>query len=282
MLSAVEHIGVRSGKERGWGPEMAGELAMSLERFSLEGKVALVTGASRGMGQVTALAFASAGADVALASRNADDLALVAREVKATGRRTLVIPAHVGRMDQLQGIVDKVVGEFGTIDILVNNAGMGFVGPAIDVEEKAWDAHMNLNLKGLFFLSQAAARVMRAKGGGKIINVSSVDAFTPEVGLGAYSISKAAVVMVTKVLGIEWAEYNIRVNAVAPGAIRTRTLESKFAAVPGSEERAAKNVPLGIGQPEDIVGVMIYLASDASRYVTGQTFVIDGGVTLRR
>ncbi|MBI2955404.1 MAG: glucose 1-dehydrogenase [Chloroflexi bacterium] len=253
---------------------------MDLSRFSLQGKVALITGGSRGIGEATALAFAQAGADVAVTARKVPELEAAADKIKNLGRKSLAIPANVRYMNELQDIVDAVVEEFGTIDILVNNAGMGLKMPAIEVDEKAWDAVIDLNLKSVFFLSQAAARVMRVHGGGKIINVASADAFKPDYHLASYSISKAAVVMLTKSLAIEWAEYNIRVNAVAPGAIRTRILESKFAAVPGAEEEAMRR-PLGIGEPDDIAGIMVYLASDASRYATGQTFIVDGGELLR-
>ena len=253
---------------------------MDLSRFSLQGKVALITGGSRGIGEAAALAFAQAGADVAIAARKLPEIEAAADKIRNLGRRALGIPANVGRMNELQGVVDAAVKEFGTIDILVNNAGMGLNMPAIDVDERAWDAVMNLNLKGVFFLSQAVARVMRTHGGGKIINTASADAFKPDYHLASYSISKAAVVMLTKTLAIEWAEYNIRVNAVAPGAIRTRILESKFAAIPGSEEEASRR-PLGIGEPDDIAGIMVYLASDASRYATGQTFIVDGGELLK-
>ncbi len=256
---------------------------MDLSRFSLEGKVALVTGGSRGIGRATALAFAQAGANVAVTSRKLPDLEQVAAEIRGLGRRSLAVAAHVGRMDQLQGIIDSVVKEFGTLDILVNNAGVSpLMTPAIDLEERAWDVIMNLNLKGLFFLSQAAARVMKAHGGGSIINVSSADAYKPEFHVGAYSISKAAIVMVSKVFALELAPWKIRVNTVAPGAIRTRTLEAKFAEVPGMEEQVSKNRPLGrIGEPDDVAGIMLYLASDASSYATGQTFVVDGGELLK-
>jgi len=162
---------------------------IELSQFSLEGKAALITGGSRGMGEATAIAFARAGADVAVTSRNLSDLEKVADKVKALGRRSLAVATHVGRIEQLSGLVEKVVAEFGKVDILVNNAGTNFYMPAIDMTEKGWDAVMNLNLKGLFFLSQAAARVMRKHGGGKIINVASVSGFKPQVPTGHYSIS---------------------------------------------------------------------------------------------
>jgi len=261
-----------------------GEHNMNLSRFSLEGKVALVTGGSRGMGKATALGFAEDGADVVVTSRKLPDLELVAEEIRSLGRRSLAVACHVGRMEQIKNLVETVVGEFGTIDILVNNAGTSPVmANSMDLEERAWDSIMNLNLKGLFFLSQAVGKVMKQHGGGKIINNSSVDAYKPEYLLGAYSITKAAVVMVTKVMAREWAEHNIRVNCIAPGAIETRLYDSHWHNV--SEEQmkkekaeVAKRIPVGhIGQPDEIVGAMIYLASDASSYTTGETILLDGG-----
>lgn len=259
---------------------------MELSQFSLEGQVALITGGSRGMGEATALAFARTGADVAVTSRKLPDLERVATEVRNLGRKALAVETHLGRMDQFQPLVDRVVAEFGKIDILVNNAGTNFFMPAIDMTEPGWDVVMNLDLKGLFFLSQAAARVMREHGGGRIINVSSVSGYKVQVPTGHYSIAKAGVIMATKVMALEWAEYNIRVNCIAPGAIDTRLYNAIFALLPEDEAKAqkeasAKRIPLGrIGQPKEIADAMIYLASEASSYVTGQTIAIDGGSLL--
>jgi len=259
---------------------------MDLSQFSLEGKVALVTGGSRGIGEAAAVRFARAGANVAVTSRKLPDLERVAEAVKAEGRKALAIATHIGRLDQLQPLVDRVVAELGTIDILVNNAGTNFFSPAIDMDEKAWDSVMNLDLKGLFFLSQAAARVMRERGGGKIVNVSSVSAYKPQVPTGHYSIAKAGVMMATQVMAREWAEYNIRVNCIAPGAIETRLYDSIFSVLPEEQAieqkaRSAKRIPAGrVGEPREIADAMIFLASDASSYVTGQTFAVDGGSLL--
>ena len=256
-------------------------------RFSLEGKVALVTGSSRGIGKATALGFAEAGADVVVASRKLPDLEIVAQEIRNMGRKSLPVECHVGRMDQIRSLVERVVAEFGRIDILVNNAGTNPVmAPAMVVEERAWDVVMNLNLKGLFFLSQGVARVMKEHGGGKIINVASVAAYVPEYNIGIYSISKAGVITATKVMAREWAEHNIRVNCVAPGSIETQFYDSHWFNVSKEEmkkEKAevAKKIPAGhIGQTNDIANTMIYLASDASNYITGETVTVDGGMML--
>ena len=259
---------------------------MNLSQFSLEGKVALVTGGSRGIGEATAIALAKAGADVAVTSRKLPDLERVADEVRKLGRRSLAREAHIGRVDQLQPLVDAVVAELGRIDVLVNNAGTNFFAPAIDMEERAWDSVFNLDLKGLFFLSQAAARVMRDHGGGRIINVSSVSGYRVQVPTAHYSIAKAGVIMATKAMAVEWAEYDIRVNCIAPGAIDTRLYDAIFSLLPDEEATtrkaaAASRIPMGrIGQPSEIADAILYLASDASSYVTGQTFAVDGGALL--
>jgi NAD(P)-dependent dehydrogenase (short-subunit alcohol dehydrogenase family) len=186
----------------------------------------------------------------------------------------------VGKLDEINNLVSKVKEEFGKIDILVNNAATNpTMAPAIDVDERAWDSIMNLNLKGLFFLSQAVARVMREQGGGKIINVASVAGITPDV-LPIYSVSKAGVIMATKVMAQQWAQYNIRVNAIAPGLTKTRFSEAIW-----SNQDILQGAMLGtplrrVAEPEEMAGAVIFLASDASSYVTGQVLPIDGGATI--
>jgi len=252
---------------------------MSIVNFSLEGKVALVTGGSRGIGQASALAFAEAGADVVVSSRNLPDLEKVAEEIRARGRKGLAITSHIAKLEESKSLVEKVKAEFGRIDILMNNAGTNpYYGPIIDAEEWAWDVTMNVNLKGLFLLSQLVAKIMREQGGGSIINTASVGGFRPGQGQGIYSVTKAALIMLTKVMAKEWGQYNIRVNAIAPGVVKTRLSEAlwKKSAV---SEAAAKRTAVGrLGEPEDIAGAVLYLASDASSYVTGETITIDGGM----
>jgi NAD(P)-dependent dehydrogenase (short-subunit alcohol dehydrogenase family) len=255
---------------------------MYMDRYRLDGKVALVTGGSRGIGRATALGFAEAGADVAVASRKLPDLEKVAAEIRKMGRKSLPVAAHVGRMDDISSLVAEVTNQFGRIDILVNNAGTSpALASSLEVDERLWDSIMNLNLKGLFFLSQAVANVMKEQGGGKIINVASMDGFKPEANIGTYAVSKAAVIMVSRVMALELAQYNIRVNTLAPGNVHTRLGDSRFVAMPEYEEEMIKRTPLGrIGEPDDMVGAMIYLASDASSFVTGECIVVAGGIVL--
>jgi len=250
--------------------------------YSLRNKVAVVTGGSRGIGKATALGLAEAGANVVVVSRDLDSLEAVAQEIKSIGREAMAISAHVGKTEQLAGVVAQITREMGRIDILVNNAG---TNPAmcsmLELEERLWDSVMNLNLKGLVFLSQAVARVMKEGGGGSIINVTSADGIRHETDGGPYAISKAGVIMATRVMAQEWARSGIRVNAVAPGHIHTRLGDSVFSVRPEYEEQLLARVPLGrIGEPRELVGTMVYLASDASSYTTGATFVVDGGWLL--
>jgi dehydrogenase/reductase SDR family protein 4 len=204
----------------------------------------------------------------------------VAAKIRKTGAKCLVVPTHIGRLDEINNLVSKVVSEYGKIDILVNNAATNpSVAAAIDADERAWDAVMNLNLKGLFFLSQAVARIMKEKGGGKIINIASIAGITPDI-LPIYSISKAGVLMATKVMAQQWGQYNIRANAVAPGLTKTRFSEFLWSNHEVADVAIEKNPIPRIADPEDMVGAVVYLASDASRHVTGQTIAVDGGSTI--
>ncbi len=257
---------------------------LELSRFSLEGQVAIVTGASRGIGEAGAIALAGAGADVAVASRTVDELERVAGEIRKLGRKALVVKTDIGQMDQIQPLVDKVMAEFGKIDILVNNAGLNFVMPAMEMTQEGWDRLMNTNLKGGFFLSQAAGRIMKEHGGGKIINVASIAGLIVQMNTPHYSIAKAGVIMATKCMAKEWGPYNIRVNCIAPGATETKLLNDVlFGHLSEEETRQRKEgmsgfSPLGrIAHPREIADAMVYLASEASSFMTGQTMVIDGG-----
>ncbi|MDD5038142.1 MAG: glucose 1-dehydrogenase [Dehalococcoidales bacterium] len=250
---------------------------MDFTKISLKGKVALVTGGSRGIGQACALAFAAAGADVVVASRKLPDLEEVAKQLKAKGVKSMAIAAHVAKPDDIKNLVTKVKAEFGRIDILVNNAGTNpYPGTLMDAEEWAWDTTMNVNLKGPFLLSQMVAKIMKEQGGGNIINVSSSGGLRAGA-LGIYATSKAALIMISQCMAREWGQFNIRVNTIAPGVIETRLSEMLWKD-PKVGEAAAKRTALGrIGQPDDVAGVVLWLASDLSQYVTGETIIIDGG-----
>jgi NAD(P)-dependent dehydrogenase (short-subunit alcohol dehydrogenase family) len=249
-----------------------------LDRFRLEGKIALVTGGSRGIGRSIALGLAEAGADVVIASRKLPDLEIVAQEITQMRRKALPVAANVRHLPEIDNLVKQAVDEFGRIDILVNNAGTNVVYDSVfNIDEKAWDIIMGLNLKGYFFLSQAVGRIMRDKGGGSIINTASEAGIRPGAGMGVYSISKAGVIMLTKVLAQEWGQYNVRANAIAPGVIRTR-LSTALQTNPIIRGSTEDSTALGrIAEPEEIVGAALFLASDASSYMTGQTLVLDGG-----
>jgi len=248
--------------------------------ISLKGKVAIITGASRGIGKAIAIEMAKSGADVVLASRKIADLEKVADEIKATGRKAVPVAAHIGRMEDINALVTRAKEEFNKIDILVNDAATNpTMDSAIDASDRAWDSIMNLNLKGLFFLSQAVARVMREHGGGVIINVSSVAGVTPDI-LPIYSISKAGVNMATKVMAQQWAPFGIRANTLSPGQIKTGFSEALWGN-PDIYKVIMDRTPLKrIGVPEEIAQAAVFLASDKASFITGQNLLVDGGVSI--
>ncbi len=250
---------------------------MNLSRFSVEGKVALITGGSRGIGKASALALADAGAHVVVSSRKIADLEPVAEAIKAKGVKGLAIAAHNARMEDSRALLEQVMKEFGRIDILMNNAGTNpYYGPLMEQDEKTYDITMNVNLKGLFFLSQLAARVMKDQGGGCIINTSSIGGLRAG-DLGVYCVTKSAVIMLTQVMAKEWGQYNIRVNAIAPGIIKTRLSEALWKD-PAVNDKAVASIPLmRLGEPDEIAGAVVFLSSNAGSYITGETLVIDGG-----
>ena len=246
--------------------------------FRLDNRVALVTGASRGIGRAVALGLAKAGAHVALAARRLPDLEDVAGEVTALGRRALPVSAHTGRREEIDRLFDTVGSELGRLDILINNAATNpTFGPLVEMDETAWDKVMALNVKGYLLTAQRAARLMRAQGRGSIVNVSSTGGLRASPGIGAYSVSKAAVIMLTRVLARELASAGIRVNAVAPALVETRFSEALWKD-PQILSRYLEATPMNrTAQPEEMAGAVVYLCSDAASYVTGQTLVLDGG-----
>jgi len=249
--------------------------------LSLEGKITLVTGAKRGLGKGIALAFAEAGADVAVCDNVIEDgeLVGVAEEVKKFSR-SLAIQADVTNKSDADNLVKKVVDEFGRIHILVNAAGVLGSGPVIENSEQAWDSVLDTNLKGTFLCSQAVSKIMIDQRMGNVINMASVAGFR---GGTTYSISKAGVVMLTRAVARNLAPYNIRVNAIAPYVTRTekeaaRTMSESFWSDSDAIARAETMVPMGrLGEVADIAGAALFLASEAANFVTGHTLVVDGG-----
>ena len=250
--------------------------------FALTGQTALVTGAARGLGRAIALALADAGADVALGLRRdgtADDLI---EEIEGMGRRAMGVQMDMTRIKEIAPAVDAVVERFGRLDILVNNAGLGPPNPALDVTEADFDLTMAVNVKGTFFASQAAGRVMVAQGGGRIVNLSSQAGFVALPSESIYCASKAAVAHLTKCLAVEWGESGVTVNAVAPTFIRTDGTE-KWLSDPAFEAQVRERIAAlhRIGEPMDVAGAVVFLASPAANMITGVTLLIDGGWTAR-
>jgi len=251
-------------------------------QFDLSGKVALVTGAARGLGRAIALALAHAGADVTLGLRDVNSGNGLARDIEATGRRTLPLQMDVTHLEQIFRAVDDAVAHFGRLDILVNNAGGGFNNLAEDVPEEEFDQTLALNLKGTFFASQAAGRVMIKQKGGCIVNMSSQAGFVALPTESVYCSSKAAIAHLTKCLAIEWGKHNIRVNAVAPTFIRTPGTEEALADPAFRADTIERIAALHrIGEPSEVAGAVVFLASPAASLITGHTIVIDGGWTAR-
>jgi NAD(P)-dependent dehydrogenase (short-subunit alcohol dehydrogenase family) len=254
---------------------------MYKEKFDLSGRVAIVTGGSRGIGEAIAMALAEFGARVVLTSRKIEGLNAVKEKIEAAGGEALCIPAHVGKIESLQGVVDGAVEAYGTIDILVNNAATNPVfGSVTGCDQAAWDKIMDVNLKGVFFLTKAVGEVMLRNKKGSIINLSTEAAIRPTPGLGAYSISKAAIDSLTRVFAQEWGSSGIRVNGIAPGLVQTHFSQALWA----NEEVqkiATSRIALGrLAQPEEMACLAVFLASDASSFVTGTTILADGGGTL--
>ncbi len=253
---------------------------MGVAGFSLEGKVAIVTGGRRGIGRAIALAFAEAGADIVVCDRVVEDgeLEAVAEEIRRLGRRSLTIQADITRKGDMDNLVQRVVAEFSAVDILVNNAAMNIMTPLLELREDGWDRIINTDLKGYYLCSQAVARRMVEQKRGNIINMASTAAMKATPEMGAYCIAKAGVVMLTRVLALELAKYNIRVNAIAPSMVKTKFSQPLWSD-PKTLKQIEAEIPLGrLAETGDIIGSALFLASDASSYITGHTIIVDGGL----
>ena len=249
-----------------------------LNAFRLDGKVALVTGASRGIGHAIALGLAGAGADVALAGRDEATLRPVAEEIRESlGRRALCLPLDVGQTDQHAEAARKVIGELGQIDILVNNAGINVRKPTMEYTPDEWDQVLDVNLKGAFFLAQEVGKHMIERRQGKVLNISSMTAYLGLPTVPAYTASKAALQQLTRLLAVEWAEFNIQVNAIAPGWISTE-LTAAVKETP-RYQWVLNRTPAGrFGEPYELSGAAVFLCSPAADFITGQTVAVDGGI----
>ncbi len=248
-----------------------------LDDFRLDGKVSIVTGASRGLGRAMAEALAEAGSHVVLAARSEKSLERIAQGIRALAVKVLVVPTDVEKEEQLDRLVERALEEFGRIDVLVNNAGMTSRVAAIDYPIETWDKILAINLRSVFLLSQKVARVMRSQGGGKIINVASLTSEVAVPFIPAYAASKGGIRQLTKALAIEWAEHNIRVNAIGPGFFRTELTEKLYQDPERHSKIIGRVAIKRWGKPEDLKGAVVYLASKASDYVTGHVLYVDGG-----
>ncbi len=246
--------------------------------FQLDNKVAIVTGASKGIGEAMARGLAEFGAKVVISSRKRESVDAVAESFKNDGLEAIAIAANMGNVEEAHALVDQTVDAYGGIDIIINNAAANPVfGPIQNTEERAFDKIIDVNLKGPFELCKKAYPILKQRGGGSIMHISSIGGLTPERGIGIYSVSKAGLINLTKAMAQDWGADNIRVNAICPGLIKTKFSEALW----GNEpilERFLQHIPLNrVGTPDDIAGLAVYLASDAAAYCTGGVYLIDGG-----
>lgn len=249
---------------------------------NLKGKIAIVTGGGQGIGEWIALGLAHAGADILIADLNAHSAERTSEKIIEMGRRALFFEVDIGDINGVTGMMEYASKELGGLDILINNAGVNVHKKALDITEKDFDKIIKVNAKGVYFCSQAAARIMIPKRRGKIINIASVTAFLVRSGVpnSVYAMTKAGMVMLTKALAEEWAQYNINVNAIAPGYFATPLVADRLTD-PEVNKKIISSTPLGrVGEAKDIMGAAVFLASDASNYITGQTISIDGGRTV--
>ena len=249
--------------------------------FSLEGKVALINGGSRGIGASIALEYARRGAVVVVSSRKQEGVEEVAKGIREAGGKALALACHTGKPEQIDGLFERIQKEYGRLDVLVNNAATNpYFGPFINAPESAFDKTFEVNVKGYFMMAQRAARLMVEEGRGSIINIASIEGMSPSQMMGIYSMSKAAVIMLTKVIAKELGGSNVRCNCICPGLT-----ETKFASVlidtPEIYQQYIQAAPMARhAQPEEIVGAAVFLASEASSYTTGCVITCDGGTSI--
>ncbi|MEC8024293.1 MAG: SDR family oxidoreductase [Myxococcota bacterium] len=251
---------------------------MSTDVFRLDGRVAIVSGASRGIGEAVARLFAAHGAHVIVSSRRQDSCESVAASIRESGGKATAIACHVGKPDARESLISRTVESCGRLDILVNNAGTNpYFGSIVDTPISAFDKTVEVNLRGFFQMTQLAVNAMRETGGGAIVNTSSINGVKPAQGQGIYSITKAAVISMTQAFAKECAQYNVRVNAILPGLTDTK-LASALTQNPALLKMILPMIPLGrVAEPEEIAPAFLMLCSDAGAYVTGATLAVDGG-----
>jgi NAD(P)-dependent dehydrogenase (short-subunit alcohol dehydrogenase family) len=258
----------------------AGKEASMSKGIDLSGKVALVTGGSKGIGQAIALAFSEAGADVGIVSRDEMALEGVLARLRTMSGRAEAFAADISRVDEIEHMVNRVKSTLGPVDILVNSAGIAIPEPALSVSEETWCKTIDTNLKGQFFCASRIGRDMIERRTGAIINVSSEEGLVAVSGHVAYCISKAGIIHMTKVLAVEWGEFGVRVNCIAPAAVRTQMNEGYWLGDEQAYRWVVSRIPLGrVSEVEEMTGAALFLASDASSFVTGAVLVVDGGVS---
>jgi NAD(P)-dependent dehydrogenase (short-subunit alcohol dehydrogenase family) len=246
-------------------------------KFDLSGKVAIVTGGGRGIGRAIALGLAGAGAKVVVGSRTQKEIEEVAAEISRLGGKALPVAVDLTVNEQLENLVNTTVREFGRVDILVNNAARSFLRSLMDLREDGWDKVFNTNVRAVWLLSRLAAKKMAEQKSGRIINITTVGAEKAELGMAAYGCSKAALKMLTRCMAREWAQFGINVNAVGPGLTRT-DFSKPIWSNPEVAKHVAMAIPKGrLAEPEEIVGAVLFLASDAAGFITGQSIYVDGG-----
>ncbi len=251
-------------------------------RYDLKGKVAVVTGSGQGLGKWIALGLAEAGADILVADLVRENASQTAQEIEKMGRRSIFAEVDVGNPEAVKRTMETARRELGSLDILVNNAGINIHKKALDITPEDFDRIVRVNSKGVYFCSQAAARLMIPQRRGKIVNIASAAAFLVRAGIpnSVYAMTKAGIVMLTKALAEEWAQYHVNVNAVAPGYFATPLVADRLKD-PEASRSIVESTPLRrVGGPEDIMGAVVFLASEASNFITGQTISVDGGRTV--